>query len=87
MEVHVRKSGPAPYLTPEVEQELREFLETSARIGYPKTRIEVLGIVRKTLEKKGVSLDRFNGKGWWIRCGERWPKLTLRKGDLSCSSC
>ncbi len=78
---HGTKSGPAPYLTPEEEQELREFLETSARIGYPKTRIEVLGIVRKTLEKKGANLDHFNGKGWWIRFRERWPKLSLRKGD------
>ncbi len=28
-----------------------------------------------------ANLDRFNGKGWWIRFGEKWLKLTLRKGD------
>lgn len=44
--VHGSKSGPPPYLTKEEETELAEFLRTSAEIGYPKTRDDVIGIVR-----------------------------------------
>ena len=65
------------------EEELVSFLFKFAEIGYPKTKDEVIGIVRKAIEKKrGVeSAEDFKGKGWWARFIERWPKLTLRKGD------
>jgi len=47
---HGCKSGTSPYLTPEEEQELVDYLITCSNIGYPKKRDEVIGIVRKTPE-------------------------------------
>ena len=78
---HGCKSGRSPYLTQEEEQELVNYLITCYDIGYPKRRDEVIGIVRKTLQNKGEDLEKFNGKGWWLRFMERWPTLALRKGD------
>ena len=58
-----------------MKQELYDWL---LNIGYPKSRDEVIGIVRQTLVKKGVPGEDFKGRGWWL---QRWPQLTLRKGD------
>jgi len=49
---HGSKSGPQPYLSYEEEDELVSFLFKSAEIGYPKTKDEVIGIVRKAIQKK-----------------------------------
>jgi len=69
-------------LSYEEEEELVSFLLKSVEIGYPKTKDEVIGIVRKAIQKKRVeSAEDFKGKGWWARFIERWPKLTLQKGD------
>ena len=78
---HGKAPGKAPYLNKQEEEELYNYLVKSAKLGYPKTRVEVMGLVRKTLAAKQASLDNFKGKGWWQRFLERWPKLTLRKGD------
>ena len=79
---HGCKSGRAPYLTHAEEQELYDWLVLSASIGYPKSRDDVIGIVRKTLHKKeGHPVEDFKGRGWWLRFMQRWPQLTLRKGD------
>ena len=79
---HGCKSGRSPYLTQQEEQELVDYLVICSNIGYPKKRDEVIGIVCKTLQnKKGDLVEKFNGKGWWLRFMERWPKLALRKGD------
>ena len=76
------KSGRKPYLTSDEEMELVNYINTCFKIGYPKTRIDIMGIVFKTLqERKNEPIDDFNGKGWWLRFMERWPKLALRKGD------
>ena len=72
--------GPVPYLTPEEEDEL---LLTCADIGYPKTKQEVLAIVRQAIHKKRGedAAKEFTGKGWWNRFVERRPDIRLRKGD------
>lgn len=49
---HGCKSGRARYLSREEEEELVEYLVTCSKIGFPKRRDDVIGIVRKTLEKK-----------------------------------
>ena len=79
--IHGTKSGRTPYLTLEEEDELVQFIVSSAKMGYPKKREEVMGIVRKTLEAKGNGPVKFNGKGWWLRFMNRRPDLRLRKGD------
>ena len=59
------------------------YLVKCAEIGYPKTKDEVIGIVRQALcKKKGPEFaEEFKGKGWWERFMGRWPTLSLRKGD------
>ena len=59
---HGDLSGPQPYLSVQEEQELYKFLVDCAQIGYPKTRMDVFGIMKKTLQDKG-RLKEFNGKG------------------------
>ncbi len=79
--LHGTNIGPKKYLSQEEEQELVNFLIKCSKIGYGKTRGEVLKIVEAAVKKKGcVSIDRIS-QGWWIRFRERWPNLSLRKGD------
>ena len=75
--------GPTPYLSIEEAAELIQHLLTCANIGYPKTKNELLAIVQQAVHKKrGVeAAESFNGKGWWNRFVQRWPKICLCKGD------
>ena len=77
---HGCKAGKTPYLTQSEEKELYDYLVTCAKIGYPKRRDDVIGIVRKTLEHKARNIE-FKGDGWYNRFMERWPWLSLRKAD------
>ena len=79
--IHGTNVGPKPYLTHEEEQDLVSFLVDCSKMGYGKRRSEVLKIVKATMKKKGRKLQGPISQGWWWRFRERWPKLTLRKGD------
>ena len=75
---HGCRAGRAPYLTPAEEEELYEWLVICASIGYPKSRDDVVGIVRKALQNKtGHSVEDFKGRGWWLFFMQRWPQLSL----------
>ena len=50
-------------------------------MGYGKTKWEVLQIVQDAAKKKGMTFDRPINDIWWHRFCERWPKISLRKGD------
>ena len=52
------------------------FLYGCARIGYPRTRKQVLTIVQEHLIKKGSSKVVTNG--WWQRFSKRHENLSLR---------
>ena len=78
---HGTKSGPTSYLTEEEAQELASFLKQASRIGYGKTKKEVLAIVRKMVVKKGHSVKKFNGEGWWQRFMRRHNRLSLCTAD------
>ncbi len=78
---HGARSGPTPYLSGVEEDELQKFLFTCSDIGVPKTRVEVMDIVRKAVIKKRGTDAGFSGEGWWHRFVERHPKVSLRKGD------
>ena len=71
---HGSKSGPAPYLNKH-EEELVEFLICMAKIGYGKTKQEVICIVKRTIEKVGLNVKSFNGEGWWTRFKQCNPCL------------
>ena len=79
--IHGSTSGAKPYLSREEEEELVDFLVTCSKLGYGKTRREVLLLVEAAVKKKGRSLDKPVSNGWWLRFRERWPNLSLRKGD------
>ena len=71
------------------KKELASHLVKCAEIGYPKTKDEVIGIVRKALlKKRGKEFaEDFKGKGWWARYMTRWPELALRRGDALAVAC
>ena len=45
-----------PYLSKEEEKELINFITTCSKMGYGKTRKEVLALVEAAIEKKGREL-------------------------------
>ena len=53
-----------PYLLREEEKELVEFVIACSKLGYGKTRGDVLSIVEATLKKKGRNLDGPISNGW-----------------------
>ena len=55
--------GRIPYLSSE-ENELATFLIECSKIGYGKTKTEILLIVEMTLKKKGRDIN-FSSEGWW----------------------
>ena len=79
--IHGTNIGPKPYLTQEEEGELVSYLVKCSKMGYGKTRSEVLKIVEATMKKKGRIVDSKISQGWWYRFRERWPQLSLRRGD------
>ena len=71
------RSGPKPYLTTEEEGELASFVLRCAKIGYPYTMKQILGLVQQVIDKKGIA-DAKVSTGWWERFSRRHPELTLR---------
>ena len=66
------RPSPEPYLSIEEEEELTIFL---IRIGYPKTRQQVLGIVQEIVSKHRPDVTVTNG--WWERFSKRHPNVCL----------
>ena len=60
----VLPSGPERYLTDTEEQELVHFIKECARVGYAKTRKQIISIVELTLKAKR-GLDTSITPGWW----------------------
>ena len=79
--VFLSNFSPQPYLTTEEEKQLVDFLITSSKMGYGKTRRQVLKIVEAAVWFASVS------HGWWICFTEHWPNLSLCKGDRTWSWC
>ena len=70
------KSGAPTILSASEEQDLVEFLLHAAKMGYAKTRKEVLNIASAMMQKRGI--DKTVTHGWWNRLTCRHPLLTLR---------
>ena len=70
------KSGPSPYLTATEEIELVRFLCGCGMMGYAKSKAEVLAIVQRVLDRKGICHQVT--KGWWAGFQRRNPELALR---------
>ena len=69
-------SGPQTYLEPEEEKELVDFLLKSCDIGYAKSRKQVIALVKRLMQKKGMDVPVTSG--WWRSFCTRHPRLTLR---------
>ena len=52
--LHEAKPGPRPYLGPNEEKELSEYLITSAKVGFGKTRRQIKGIAESVAKEKGM---------------------------------
>ncbi len=77
------RSGPSRYLNDQEEKELVRFLLGCAKIGFARSRQDVLAIVRATVAKKqGKDPDEVCvTTGWWNSFRKRHPKLTLRSAS------
>lgn len=69
-------SGPPRLLTDGEENELEQFLFDCSRIGYGKTRKDVMGFVNRFLLYRGVNKPVSNG--WWSSYYRRHPNVVLR---------
>ncbi len=69
-------SGPPRYLTDDEERELADFLTNCAKIGYARTRIQVLAIVQQAVKTKWLEVKVTNG--WRESFKRRHPDIKLR---------
>ena len=76
-------SGPPKYLNSVEEEHLVKFLIGAAKIGFPRSKKQVLAIVRAILAKKRACNieDVQVSPGWWGSFKKRHPMLTLRSGS------
>ena len=81
--VHGSKAGPQPYLNGQEERELGSYLKHCARVGYGKTRRDVLSIVQNATPEKDVLRSSHVSQGWWHRFLETQRDLSLRQGDTT----
>ena len=68
--------GAHRYLSDNEECELESFLISCAKIGYGKTRSEVIALVQRFLKSRDV--ERVVSNGWWEGFCRRHPNITLR---------
>ena len=78
--LHGSNSGPKPYLSKEEEGELSDYLVNCSKMGYGKTRSQVLQIVEEIALKKGRKMKHVTDE-WYRRFKRRVPIMTLRRGD------
>ena len=78
---HGTKSGPMPYLSVTEEAQLSTHLLDAAKIGYGKTRRDVMCLVETYVRQKGVLKGSSITDGWWQKFMKRNPSLRLRAGD------
>ena len=69
--VHGSKPGPKPYLTGSEEIELSNFIKESAKVGYGRTRKDIMIIAEHVVKDKGTLGKEQISQGWWNRFIER----------------
>lgn len=88
--VHGTKPGPSRYLNDEEEQTLSDHLVQAAKVGYGRTRKQVLSIVENVARDKDVLRPSHSDRvsdGWWRRFMQRQPTLSLCRGDPTAHVC
>ena len=79
--IHGSKPGPKPYLSSSDELEMSSFIKESTRVGYGKTRKDVMIIAERVAKDKGTLRKERISQGWWNRFMERQKDLSLRRGE------
>ena len=72
-----------PYLNSQEEKELATYLKRCARVGYGRTRQDVLLSFQTTASEKGVLRSSRVSQVWWRRFLQRQKDLSLRQGDTT----
>lgn len=75
------RPGPLSILTAAEEQIIVEYAIEMSRIGYGKTREQILEMVKKIIDKDGRPnpfKDNMPGKKWWQLFMKRHPELATR---------
>ena len=67
------------YLSDTEENEVEEFLLESAKMGFPRTRKEVMSLVQNILHQKGLPVTV--SSGWWSSFIKRHPALSVRVAE------
>ena len=75
--IHGVNPGPRPYLSNEEEKELGSYLKQCSKIGWGKTRQDVVAIVQNTALDKGVLQTSQVSSGWWRSFLKRNQDLSL----------
>ena len=65
--VHGTKPGRGPYFSSTEEAELSSFLQSCSKVGYGRTRTDVMGIARSVAAEKGILKGSKVTQGWWRR--------------------
>ena len=73
---HGKKPGPEPYLNREEEEDLVNFIEEVAEVGFGKTRKQIKAMVEQTAREKQVLRKQKISDGWF-KCFLRAPTPPL----------
>ena len=71
------KSGKKRYLDDDEEEELVQFLINCARIGFPRSRSDVIHLVQNVCTQRGIDVSVSHG--WWEGFCSRHQNITLRE--------
>lgn len=85
----VSTQGPKPVLTDQEESEIATWAINMSKIGYGRTKEEVLCVVQKLLEKNprpNPFVNNKPGREWWEAFLRRNPSLTLRTPENLCKA-
>ena len=74
-----KQSGPARYLSDTEEAELVNVLAECSKVGYARSKKEVLALVQSTMKLKGREVPVSGG--WWESFKRRHPQMTLRTAE------
>lgn len=74
-----KNSGPEKYLTDAEEAELVNFIVECAKLGYARSRKDVLALVQEVVRSKGK--EAVVTGGWWESFKRRHPNITLRSAE------
>ena len=73
------RSGPPKYLSDLEEEELVNFLNGSASVGFARSKKQVLAIVQNVVTKKGLNMVVLHG--WWESFQRRHSNVTIRHAE------